>query len=247
MAQGVPEPAARELAPNGKLRAAINYGNLVLAQKGADGEPRGVSAELARELARRLGTPITFVEFPSAGATFDALAQDSWDVAFLAVDPKRAERIAFSAPYVRIEGAFLVRADSAFAANEDVDRQGVRIAVGKGSAYALYLQRALKSAKLVEAPTSAGAVDLFVSQRLDVAAGVRQPIEAYAKAHVDVRVLPGRFMVIDQAVATPIARLAAARYLHSFVEEMKASGFVARALAASGQMDAAVAPLDPVK
>jgi polar amino acid transport system substrate-binding protein len=243
MAQSVLEPAARELAPNGKLRAAINYGNPVLAQKGADGEPRGVSAELAR----RLGTPIAFVEFPSAGATFDALAQDSWDVAFLAADPKRAERIAFSAPYVRIEGAYLVRAGSAFAANEDVDRPGVRIAVGKGSAYALYLQRALKSAKLVEAPTSAGAVDLFVSQRLDVAAGVRQPIEAYAKAHIDVRVLPGRFMVIDQAVATPIARLAAARYLHSFVEELKASGFVVRALAASGQMDAAIAPPDPVK
>lgn len=234
-----------ELAPTGRLRVAINYGNPVLAQKDASGgAPRGISAELARELARRLGKPIEYVEFDSAGATFEALKRDLWDVGFLAIDPRRAEELAYSGPYVTIEGAYLVDADSPFAQVGDVDRPGVRIAVGKGSAYDLFLQRALKSAQLVEAPTSAAAINLFVARKLDAAAGVRQPLEACAREHVSVRVLPGRFMVINQAVATPKARRAAAAYLHDFVEDMKASGFVARALAASGQSDAAVAPPD---
>jgi len=242
MAQTVPEAAAHELTPSGKLRAAINYGNPVLAQKGADGEPRGVSADLARELARRLGKPVVFVEFDSAGAIVEAIERDAWDVAFLGGDPKRAERIAFTAPYVTIEGAYLVPAGSPLAKNEDVDRAGVRIAVGKGSAYDLFLKREIKAATLVEAPTSAGAVDLFVSEKLDVAAGVKQPLEAYAKTHPDVRLLPGRFMVINQAIGAPKTRSAAAAYLSDFAEELKASGFVARALAASGQSDASVAP-----
>jgi len=245
MAQTVPEAAARELTPSGNLRAAINYGNPVLAQKGGDGEPRGVSADLARELARRLGKPVEFVEFSSAGATFQALEKDAWDIAFLGNDPKRAEQIAFTAPYVTIEGAYLVPAGSPLTKNEDVDRAGVRIAVGKGSAYDLFLKREIKAATLIEAPTSAGAVDLFVSEKLDVAAGVKQPLDAYAKAHPDVRLLPGRFMVINQAVGTPKTRAAAAAYLSDFVEEAKASGFVAHALAASGQSDASVAPPSP--
>ena len=232
----------KELAPTGRLRAAINYGNPVLAQKGADGQPRGVSVDLAREIARRLATPVDLVEFDSAGATFDALARKAWDVGFLAIDPRRAEEIAFSDAYVTIEGAYLVARDSRFQKVEDVDSDGVRIAVGRGAVYDLYLKRALKHAALMEAPTSAAAVDLFVGARLDAAAGVRQPLVAYAAAHQDVRVLPGHFMAINQAVATPKDRPVAAAWLHRFVEEMKANGFVARSLAASGQSDAAVAP-----
>ena len=232
-----------EIAPTGKLRAAINYGNPVLAQKNASaGAPLGVSADLAREIANRLGLDIVYVEFDSAGVAFDAGRQGKWDVGFLAIDPKRAEDIVLSPPYVIIEGAYLVAADSPLTTVADVDRPGTRIAVGEGSTYDLFLGRELKHATLVKAKTSPAAVEMFVDRKLEVAAGVRQPLEAYARSHNGLRVLPGRFMAINQAIATPRGRPGAARYLRDFIEEMKASGFVARSLAASGQTDAAVAP-----
>jgi polar amino acid transport system substrate-binding protein len=233
----------KTLAPSGHLRAAINFGNPVLAQQDArTGEPRGVSAELARELGRRLGVPVDFVPFDAAGKGVDALASDAWDVAFLAIDPVRSNGISFTAPYVVIEGTYLVRQESPLQAIEDVDRSGVRVAVGRGSAYDLYLTRALKSAQLVRLTTSSDAMEAFVHDRLEAAAGVKQPIVAFAAAHPGLRVLPGRFMAIEQAVGIPKAHDAGIAYVRAFVEEMKASGFVAKALAASGQADASVAP-----
>jgi polar amino acid transport system substrate-binding protein len=201
-----------------------------------------VSAELARELGRRLGVPVDFVTYDAAGKVTDALKNDAWDVAFLAIDPVRATEISYTAPYVLIEGAYLVPDSSSIRTNDDVDRAGVRVAVGRGSAYDLYLTRNLKNAQLVRVTTSADAMDAFERDHLEVAAGVKQPIVAYAAAHPGLRVLPGRFMVIEQAVGIPKAHEAALPFLRAFVEEMKASGFVAKALAASGQGDATVAP-----
>ena len=150
MAENVPRNVVTELAPSGKLRAAINFGNSVLAQKDpATGEPRGVSAELAREVAKRLAVPIEFITFDAAGKVFDALQKGAWDIAFLAIDPVRAAGIDFTAPYVVIEGAYVVPVDSPLKTVEDVDRDGVRVAVARASAYDLYLTRALKHAKLV--------------------------------------------------------------------------------------------------
>jgi polar amino acid transport system substrate-binding protein len=241
MADNVPRNVVTELAPNGKLRAAINFGNIVLAQKDpASGEPRGVSAELAREVAKRLGVPIEFIPFDAAGKVFDALG--TWDIAFLAIDPVRAAGIDFTAPYVIIEGAYVVPADSPLKTVEDVDREGVRVAVARASAYDLYLTRALKHAKLVRETNGPEALEMFRRERLEAAAGVKQPIVAFAKEHPDTRVIPGRFMVIEQAMGTSKGRDAGIRYLREFIEEMKTSGFVARALSASGQSDAAVAP-----
>jgi len=237
---------AKIIAPSGHLRAAINYGNPVLAQKDPQtGEPRGVSAELARELGRRLGVPVDFVTYDAAGKVTDALQTDAWDVAFLAIDPVRSAGITYTAPYVLIEGAYLVPDGSPIRTNDDVDRAGVRVVVGRGSAYDLYLTRTLKNAQLVRVPTSADAMDAFERDHLEVAAGVKQPIAAYAAAHPGLRVLPGRFMVIEQAVGLPKARDAALPFVRAFVEEMKASGFIAKALAASGQGDATVAPASP--
>jgi polar amino acid transport system substrate-binding protein len=248
MAETVPRNVVTELAPTGKLRAAINFGNIVLAQRdSAGGEPRGVSAELARELAKRMGVPIEYVTFDAAGKVFEALKAGAWDVAFLAIDPVRSEGIEFTPPYVVIEGAYAVPANSPLQTNEDVDRDGVRVAVARGSAYDLYLTRALKHAKLVREPSGPEALELFRKDRLEVAAGVKQPIILFAKEHPDVRVIPGRFMVIEQAMGTPKGRDASVRYLREFIEEMKASGFVAKALQASGQTDAAVAPPAPAK
>jgi polar amino acid transport system substrate-binding protein len=243
VAQNVSPQLVNEIAPHGKLRAAINFGNPVLAQKDATtGEPRGVSVDLSRELARRLGVPVEFVLFDAAGKVADAAKAGVWDVAFLAIDPGRANDIAFTAPYVVIEGTYLVPANSPLRTLEDVDREGVRIVVGKGSAYDLYLSRTIKKAQLVRAPTSPTVIDVFRDQKLEVAAGVRQQLVAFAAGQPDVRVMDGRFMVIEQAMGMPKGREKALEFLKAFVEDAKASGFVADALARSNQRDAAVAP-----
>jgi polar amino acid transport system substrate-binding protein len=242
-AQTASSQVVKEIAPEGKLRAAINFGNPVLAQKDSTtGEPRGISADLSRELARRLGVPVEFVLFEAAGKVADAAKAGVWDVAFLAIDPGRANDIAFTAPYVVIEGTYLVPADSPLRTIEDIDREGVRIAVGKGSAYDLYLTRTIKKAQLVRAPTSPTVIDVFRDQKLEVAAGVRQQLIAFASGQPDVRVMDGRFMVIEQAIGTPKGRENGLEFLKGFVEDAKASGFVADALTRSNQRDAAVAP-----
>jgi polar amino acid transport system substrate-binding protein len=237
-----PREAVRELASNGVLRAAINYGNGVLAQKGADG-PRGVSADLSRELARLLGVPVEFVPFDAAGKAFAAAKENKVDVLFVAIEPARAEELEFSPPYVLIEGAYLVLKTSPPRDPAEVDRPGVRISVGENSAYDLYLTRTLKNATLVR--TAGGCcknIDLFRAEKLDAAAGVRQPLAEYARQHPDVRVMERPFQEIRQAMATPKGRAAAAAYLKAFIEEMKANGFVADALKRSNQPDAQVAP-----
>jgi polar amino acid transport system substrate-binding protein len=246
MAQPAAAEIAKELAPSGTLRAALNFGNPVLVQRDpATKEPRGVTVDLARELARRLNVALEFVPFEAAGKVFEGLKTNSWDIAFLAIEPVRAAEIAFTAPYVIIEGVYLVPKDSKLRTIEEVDRDGVRIGVNKGSAYDLFLTRTLKHAQLQRGESG---IELFRKERLDAAAGVKQPLAEYANSHPDVRIMDGRFMEIRQAMGTPRVRLggreAVPQYLRAFVEEMKASGFVAQALARSNQPDAAVAPAE---
>jgi len=238
-----PAAATAALAPAGRLRAAINFGNPILATRdAATGEARGVSVDLARELARRLGVPAELVLFDAAGKVVEALKDGAWDVAFVAIDPARAADMDFTPPYVIIEGAYLVPEGSPIRTNGEVDRDGVRVVVGAGSAYDLFLSRELRKARLVRGPSSPAVVDMMVAQGLDVAAGVRQQLEADAKRVPGVRLLDGRFMVIEQAMAAPKNRAAGVRYLVEFVEEMKASGFVASALARHAIEGAAIAP-----
>ena len=234
---------AESLAPHGAIRAAINFGNPVLAQRdAASGEPRGVSADLATELGRQTGLPVRFVAFDAAGKVFEAACTDAWDIAFLAIDPARAAEILFTPPYALIEGGYVVRSDSPIASIGDVDRPGVRVAAAAGSAYDLFLARTLEHARIVRAPTGEEALAAFLRDGCDAAAGVKGPLLRFAAETANVRVLPGRFMVIEQAMGTPKGREAASRYLGAFVESMKASGFVAAALARSGRTDAEVAP-----
>jgi len=245
-AQSAPAATAgvvADLAPSGTLRAAINFGNPILAVKDpATGAPRGVSVDLARELGRRLNVAVELVLYESAGNVVAAQKAGAWDIAFLAVDPARASELYFTAPYVVIEGAYLVPERSAIRANAEVDRAGVRVVVGAGSAYDLFLSRELKQATIVRAPTSPTVTDMLVAQNLDVAAGVKQQLEADAKRVPGMRLLPGRFMVINQAVATPRGRAAGAGYLDAFVEEMKVTGFVEHSLARHGISGASIAP-----
>src|SRR5262249_2945830 len=248
MAQ-TPSPAiVKELAPTGKLRAAINFGNPVLAQKDpATGDARGVTGDLARELAKRLGVVVEFVAFDTAGKVSGSAKDGIWDICFLAIDPVRAADIAFTGLYVVSEGVYIVPGDSKLQTVADGDKAGVRIAVGKGSAYDLFLTREIKHATLVRDASSGKSLDMFLRDKLEAGAGVKQPVVAFAKDHPDTRVIPGRFMAIEQAMGTVKGRDAGAvRYLKEFVEEMKASGFVGKALHASGQGDATVAPASPV-
>jgi polar amino acid transport system substrate-binding protein len=242
-----PPPAAvSELAPSGTLRAAINFGNPILAAKDpVTGEPRGVSVDLSRELAHRLGVRVELIPFAAAGKVVEGVKSNAWDVAFVAIDPVRGADMDQTTAYVIIEGAYLVPRASPIRANAEVDRAGVRVVVATGSAYDLYLTRELKGAQLVRVPTSQDVVNTAVASRYEVAAGVRQQLESDAKRVPDVRLLDGRFMVIQQAMATPKGRPAGARYLGEFVESVKASGFVAESLKRHGIDGAAVAPPAP--
>lgn len=231
-------------APTGRLRASINTGNPILAAPGpAIGTAQGVSVDLARGFAQRLGVPLELVVFDTAAKSVDAVTQEQADIGFFAIDPKRGEGIHFTAAYVLIEGCYAVRHDSPLTAMAQVDSAGTRVVVGKGSAYDLYLSRELKHATILHAPSSPAVVDYFLEQGADVAAGVKQQLEADAQRLGGLRLLPGRFMVIQQAMGSPRSRGAeAAAALAAYVEDMKRSGFVADALARHGISGAAVAP-----
>ncbi len=230
-------------APTGSLRASINLGNPILANKDpATGQPYGISIDLARNLAKRLGVEVELVVFDTAGKSVDAVKNERADVGFFAVDPLRGAEISFTLPYVLIEGCYMVREASPLQRNEEVDQAGVSVTVGAGSAYDLYLTREIKHAQIVRALSSPAVVDTFIAQNLDVAAGVKQQLEADAKRIPGLRLLPGRFMEIRQAMGTPKSRgAAAANYLHAYVEEMKASGFVAESMKRHGIQGATVA------
>lgn len=235
--------AKTDIAPSGTLRAAINFDNTILASKdAATGAPGGVSVELARELARRLGVAIEYVPYYAAGKVVEGVQSGVWDICFLAIDPLRAKLITFTPAYVVIEGAYLVPSASPIHDNAEVDRPGVRVAVSAGSAYDLYLSRELKHASIVRAPTAKDVLGMFLAQELDVAAGVRPVLEADVREISGLRMLAGRFMAINQAMGMPRGREAGAHYLAGFVEEMKASGFIADALVRNRIVGASVAP-----
>jgi polar amino acid transport system substrate-binding protein len=236
----------KAFAPTGTLRASINLGNPILANRDpASGEPFGVSVDLARAFAQRLGVPLELVVFDAAGKSVEAVSDERADFGFFAVDPKRGETIAFTAPYVLIEGFYLVREDSPVRTNAEVDQPHNRVAVGKGSAYDLFLTRELKAAPIVRAPTSPTVVQTFLEQGLEVAAGVKQQLEADAAKVGGLRLLEERFMVIRQAMGVAKSRgEKAAEVLRDFVEDMKRSGFVAESLERHHIAGASVAPLE---
>lgn len=239
-----PPAVVAELAPSGKLRAAFNYGNPVLAAwDSATGEASGISADLARELARCLGVPIDFVPYDAAGKVVAALASGAWDICFLAIDPLRAADIRFTAAYVIIEGVYLVADRSPIGDNAEIDRPGTRVGVIVGSAYDLFLSRELKEATLVRESSFEAVLERWTKGELDCIAGVKPQLEGAARRIPGSRLLPRPFMAINQAMGTPRGRDAGAKYLHDFVEQMKRSGFIARAFARHRIEGASMAPL----
>ncbi|GAA2756488.1 transporter substrate-binding domain-containing protein [Actinopolymorpha rutila] len=232
---------AEDLAPTGVLRASINLGNPVLAQ-GTPSDPSGVTVDIAREVAARLDLPVRLLCFDAARKSYEAMATGEADLCFLAIEPAREAEVAFTGPYVVIEGVFVVRQDSPLSTVADVDHPGVRIGVKRGSAYDLYLSRTLRYAEVVRGDEG---VEVFRDQDLDAGAGIRQPMTEFVAAHPEVRLIDERFMQIRQAVGTTRGRAPeTVRFLRNLVEELKADGFVAKSLRRAGLPDALVAPAE---
>jgi len=242
-------PAARsDLAPTGKLRVGINYGNFLLVAKDpASGEPRGIAVDLARELGRRAGLPVEFVAYTAAGRMAEAVKTGAWDVAFLGAEPERENDITFTAAYLEIEATYLVPAGSPLRTIVDVDREGVRIAVSAGSAYDLFLSRTLQRARLMRVQGIDASFELFVADKLEVLAGLKPRLLTDAEKLPGSRVLAGRFTAIQQAIGTPKGRDAGATYLREFVEDAKASGLVAQTIEKHSVRGVSVAPTTPVQ
>lgn len=233
--QRVLDAARSELAPTGLLRAGMNLTNTLFTTKdAATGELRGVSVDLMRELASRLGVPVDFVVHATPGDVADAAQSGSWDVAILAIEPARAQTIAFSPAMTEIEAAYVVHQDSALQSSAQVDAAGVRIVAPEKAGYELYLTRTLRHATLIRTKGFQAAIDFFNERHADALAGLKPTFLESMQKMPEARLLEGSFMTVNHGLGTPRTRNAAAAYLKAFVEEMNACGFVARSIARNG-------------
>ena len=221
-------------APTGTLRVGINLGNPILANENPQThELYGITIDIAHEIGKRLSLPVKLTPFKTAGNTVDAVKTGDIDLVFVAIDPVRGADISYTPPYIQIEGAYMVKTSSSIQQNDQVDVSGNEIVVGKGSAYDLYLSREIKNATLLRAASSQAVVDDFMSGKGNVAAGVKQQLESDAKRYEGLRMLPGRFMVINQAIGIPKARPQyeqTTTYLSDLITQLKQSGFVAKSM-----------------
>jgi polar amino acid transport system substrate-binding protein len=231
-----------DLAPGGKLRVGINFGNALLATRDAGGIPHGIAFDLAQEIARRTGLSLEVVSYTTAGKMADGAKSGAWDLAFLAADPDRAAEIIFTPPYLEIDTTYLVPAGSPIRTLADVDREGIRVAVSEKSAYDLFLSRHLKHAELVRVAGVDASVDRFFSEKLDALSGLKPLLIDVAEKHPGTRVLEGRFTAVQQAVGVPKGRDAAAGYLANFVKDIKTSGFLGNVIKMNGIRGVTVAP-----
>ncbi len=222
------EQARAELAPTGVLRAGINMSNFLLVTGSTpEGDPDGVSPDMARAVAERLGVPLKLVPFKTPGELADAAVEDVWDIGNIGAEPERAKTIAFTPAYVEIEATYLVPAESPIQSIDEVDRDGVRIAVSARSAYELWLSDNIRHAELVLAQGIDASINTFVEQKLEALAGLRPRLVDDVKKLPGARILDGKFTAVQQAIGTRPDREAGAAFLRDFVEEAKASGFVA--------------------
>jgi polar amino acid transport system substrate-binding protein len=236
----------QSFAPTGILRVGINLGNPVLAGSAdkSEPQPKGVTIDIAKEIGKRIKLPVELISFQSAGATVEALKANKIDLIFVAIDPVRGADISYTPAYIQIEGAYMVKASSPLKTNNEVDASGNEIVVGKGSAYDLYLTREIKSAALFRSINSQSVVDDFMNGKGNVAAGVKQQLESDAQRYSGLRMLPGRFMVINQAIGIPKSRPEVEKtniYLSNLIQELKSSGFIANSMRKHGIEGARVA------
>lgn len=226
--------ALKSFAPTGTLRVGINLGNPLLAKEEVSTKKlSGVTIDIANEIGKRINLPVQLIPFKTAGATVDGVKSGEVDLVFVAIDPVRGADISYTPAYIQIEGAYMVKASSLLQSNDEVDAANSEIVVGKGSAYDLYLTREFKNAKILRAASSQAVIDDFMMGTGNVAAGVKQQLESDAKRYQGLRLLPGRFMVINQAIGTPKARAnneKTTAYLSDVIEQLKKSGFITQSM-----------------
>jgi polar amino acid transport system substrate-binding protein len=239
----MPAAAKAELTRTGKLRAGINFSNVLLTTLGANGEQGGVAVEFARELARRLDVPLEIIPYKSAGSLADSVSTGAWDISVLGDEPERAKVIAFATPLTEIEATYLVPAGSKIQSVGEVDRAGIRIVSPAKSAYDLYLTRTIRNAQLVPIAGTRQAEQHFISEKLEALAGLKPVLLEFAPTLPGSRILDGNFTVVRHTVGMPRdGRDAAAAYLRDLVEDVKASGLVAKWIENSGVKGLSAAP-----
>jgi polar amino acid transport system substrate-binding protein len=239
----VPPAARADLAPTGKLRAAINYGNFILATKDkGSGESRGVAIDLSNEIARGLGVPLEIVAYDSVAVMGDAAPSGAWDIAFLGSDPVREKIMSFTAAYLEIEATYLVPGASPLRTAAEVDRAGVRVAAPSRANYELFLSRSLTHAQLVSTPGADAAFELLAAGKVEALAGLRQALLGLQPKLAGSRIVEGRFMGVQQSIAVPKGKDAGLAHLRQVVEDAKRSGLVARAIERTGAKGVSVAP-----
>ncbi len=235
MTMDVTEQVLAELAPTGRLRAGINLSNFLLVTGRAEnGDPQGVSPDMAAAIAERLGVPVSYVPYPRPDQLAEAAGTGAWDIGLIGAEPKRAEKIAFTEAYAQIEATYLLPAGSAITAMDAVDRPGVRISVSAGSAYDLWLARNITQAELVRSASIQESFERFRDEGLDVLAGLRTRLLQDQAALPGSRILDGHFATVQQAVGTARANQAGAAFLAAFVDEVRRTGLVARLIERHG-------------
>ncbi len=227
-----PTPAViKELTSTGALRVGVNMSNFLLVTgKTSTGDPTGVSPDIGAEIARRLGVPVKYVPYKTPGELADAVERNEWDIGNIGAEPQRAEKIAFTTAYCEIQSTYLVPAGSPLKSIADIDMPGVKIACGARTAYGLWLERNIKQATIVWAEGLDASYNTFVTQKLDALAGLKPKLLSEVQKLPGARILDGQFTSVQQAIGTLRRNVAAAPFLQAFVDEVKASGFVQRAI-----------------
>jgi polar amino acid transport system substrate-binding protein len=229
----VPRDVQSQLAPTGTLRVGLNLSTTLLAVRDpVSGEMRGVAIDISRELGRRMDMPVRFIGY-ATGQLDQKIGAGEWDVAFFAIEPARAEKVSFSSPYAEIETTYLVRNNSELRNAQDVDREGLTVAVSRGAGYESTLARSLKRAKLLRTGGFAKSIKQLSENKADAVSGLKPQLLEYASATPGFRVVDGNFASVEQAIGVEKGRDAADKYLRSFIDELKQSGFIARSIEAN--------------
>eukprot|EP00401_Gymnodinium_catenatum_P018924 CAMPEP_0117493578 /NCGR_PEP_ID=MMETSP0784-20121206/19169_1 /TAXON_ID=39447 /ORGANISM="" /LENGTH=270 /DNA_ID=CAMNT_0005288433 /DNA_START=99 /DNA_END=911 /DNA_ORIENTATION=- len=221
------DAVAKEMAPTGTLRVAINMRNaLLVTGKTSSGDPEGLAPSMGAAFAEKLGVPVAYVPYDSPADLAKDAEHDKWDVAMIGADPARAQFVDFTAPYCQIEATYVVPTTSGAQKCEQVDKSGVRIAACKGAAYTLWLERNLKNAQLETVEGHDETYEYFKEEGCQALAGLRSKLKKDAAKRPGTRILKDKFMAVEQAACTKKGRSEGFKLLSEFIEEAKTSGLV---------------------
>jgi polar amino acid transport system substrate-binding protein len=223
---------ASDIAPTGSLRAAYLGNNPAQAVRDpVSGEIRGASADLARELGRRINAPVTLIPSTSPQAVIDAVSKGEADIGFVAYAPSRTGTVAFSQTYMLVRQSFLVPENSPIRSVADIDQPGRRIAGGKGDSITLFLARTLKQAKLIETDNSpADTKQKFANGEIDAFGANRQRLTNMAAEMPGYRLLPDNIFDVPQTIILPKDKPQILAEVNRFIDDVRGSGFLAAAI-----------------